>query len=58
MHPLINVYLAEAIHRERLREAEQRRRAQRQARASIPLPAPRAPWPPGWSAHHPGLRPD
>jgi hypothetical protein len=58
MHPLINVYLAEAIQDERLRRAERRRRARRPAMTSISLPAPRAPWSPGWSARHPGLRSD
>ena len=51
MHPLLNVYLAEAIRDDRLRDAKRRgREAARAERRPAPLPFLRAPWPPGWSA--------
>jgi hypothetical protein len=58
MHPLMNVYLAEAIQKDRLRQAEQYRRARLGARRSPSTPILRAPWPAGWSARHPSLRSD
>jgi hypothetical protein len=56
MHPLINVYLAEAIQTDRLRQAEQRRRARQATRRSPSTATLRAPWPAGWSSRHFSLR--
>jgi hypothetical protein len=58
MHPLINVHLADAIHSDRLRQAEQRRRASLAATRSPSAPTLRAPWSPGWSARQATLHSD
>jgi hypothetical protein len=61
MHPHITALLAEAMRDDRLRHAEERRRARATARGNgrpSSLPRLRAPWPPGWSARQTKLRSD
>jgi hypothetical protein len=58
MHPLINVYLADAIQSDRLRQAELVRRARQGAPRSRATAKLSAPWSPGWSARQPTLHSD
>jgi hypothetical protein len=58
MHPLLNIQLAQQVQKERRRQAGERRHATHRRAERSPAPQPRAPWPAGWSAHHPSLRSD